>query len=119
MPLTLECWCRVTTSMNRRRRTVVFVAEDLVVGKSIRRNYSRSRYMTGCPNQVRSVTYRVQLLGDQDDPAEDELVNWFVEGKGLLLDVYTKTDADGYAIARVQYLIGETGESKVLARVAC
>ena len=56
---------------------------------------------------------------DQDDPAEGELVNWFVEGKGLLLDAQTKTDADGYAIARVQYLIGETGESKVLARVAC
>ena len=73
----------------------------------------------GVPKSGQVVTYRVQLLGDQDDPAEGELVNWFVEGKGLLLDAQTKTDADGYAIARVQYLIGETGESKVLARVAC
>jgi len=73
----------------------------------------------GVPKSGQVVTYRVQLLGDQDDPAEGELVNWFVEGKGLLLDAQTKTDADGYAIARVQYLIDETGESKVLARVAC
>jgi hypothetical protein len=73
----------------------------------------------GVPKSGQVVTYRTRLLGDQDDPAEGEFVSWLVEGKGLLLDYQTKTDADGYAFARVQYLVGETGESKVLARVAC
>jgi hypothetical protein len=65
------------------------------------------------------VTYRVQLMGADNDPAEDELIDWAVTGAGVLLDVQTKTDANGYATTRVQYRVGETGDSTVTASVAC
>lgn len=73
----------------------------------------------GIPKSGQVVTYRTRLLGDQQDPAPDELVNWLVEGEGILLDQQTKTDKDGYAIARVQYLVGAYGPSTVIARVSC
>lgn len=65
------------------------------------------------------VTYRVQVTGDQDDPAEGELVNWFLTGAGFLLTMQSKTDEDGYATAQVQYGVAETGESKVEATLIC
>ena len=73
----------------------------------------------GTPKSGQIVTYRVRLTGAQDDPAEDELINWMVTGAGVLLDLQTKTDVDGYATARVQYLVGETGDSTVEASVQC
>lgn len=66
------------------------------------------------------VTFRVQVTGDQDDPAEDELVEWELTGDvGLLLDPQSKTDADGYATARVKIDVGETGDLDIEARVQC
>jgi hypothetical protein len=79
----------------------------------------------GTPKSGQVVTYRVRLTGDAVgydqplDPAEGELVNWELEGAGTLLDLQTKTDAEGYATARVQYALGETGDSTVGAWVSC
>ncbi len=65
------------------------------------------------------VTYRTRLMGDHSDPAEGEFVDWFLSGVGTLLDVQSKTDADGYATTRVQYGVTESGPSVVTARVVC
>jgi len=65
------------------------------------------------------VTYRVRLTGLHNDPAPDELVDWTIEGVGELLEVQSKTDVEGYAIARVEYHVGETGDSIVSASVKC
>lgn len=65
------------------------------------------------------VTYRVKVTGDQDDPAEGELINWLVTGAGLLLTAQSKTDADGYATALVQYGLAEVGPSTVGATLTC
>lgn len=65
------------------------------------------------------VTYRVRVMGDEDDGAENELVDWSLEGVGTLLDVQTKSDKDGYALVRVQYGLRETGPSIVRASVLC
>ena len=73
----------------------------------------------GTPKSGQVVVYRVRLTGAQDDPAEGELVDWSVTGAGTLIDPQSKTDADGYATARVQYQIGETGDSLVEASVQC
>jgi hypothetical protein len=73
----------------------------------------------GTPKSGQVVTYRVRVTGDDDDGAENELVNWSLTGAGVLLDVQTKADADGYATARVQYGLGESGSSTVEARVLC
>ena len=73
----------------------------------------------GTPMAGQVVTYRVRLTGAQTDPAEGELVDWTLTGVGLLLDMQSKTDAQGYAIARVQYRLGETGNSTLNASVTC
>ena len=73
----------------------------------------------GTPKSGQVVTYRVRLTGAQNDPAAGEFVNWWVTGAGTLLDLQSTTDANGYATARVQYQVGETGESVVEASVAC
>lgn len=65
------------------------------------------------------VTYRVRVTGAQDDPAEGELVAWTLNGAGLLLDLQSAADAQGFATARVQYLVGETGLSVLEASVLC
>ena len=73
----------------------------------------------GTPKSGQVVTYRVRLTGAHNDPAEGELVDWGVIGVGRLLDIQSKTDKDGYAIARVQYLVDETGDSQIIASVKC
>jgi hypothetical protein len=66
------------------------------------------------------VTYRVQVTGAQNDPAEGELVDWTLEGAGTLLDPQSKTDVDGYAITKVQYPVVEIeGSSVITASVTC
>lgn len=67
------------------------------------------------------VQYRVRLMGDHDDGAEGELVDWSIAlgSAGSLLEVQSKTDRDGYATTRVQYDIGEVGESVVEASLRC
>lgn len=75
--------------------------------------------LVGTPKSGQVVTYQVQVTGDQNDGAEGELVNWSLTGAGVLLQVQTKADADGYATTQVQYGIGETGTSTLEARVEC
>lgn len=81
--------------------------------------------LIGTPQSGQVVTYQVRLTGDAVghdqplDPAEGELINWELEGAGTLLDLQTKTDAEGYATARVQYRLGEIGDSTVGAWVSC
>jgi hypothetical protein len=65
------------------------------------------------------VTYRVKVTGAQNDPAEGELVNWSLEGAGILFDEQSSSGADGYALARVQYGLKEVGPSLVKASVIC
>jgi hypothetical protein len=65
------------------------------------------------------VPYRVRVMGDDNDPAVGELVDWQLIGAGMLLDIQSKTDDDGYATTRVQYGLAETGESVVKASVLC
>ncbi len=71
------------------------------------------------------VTYRVQLTVIHEayaappDPCENELIDWVLAGAGVLLDVQSKTDVNGYATARVQYRVGETGDSVITASVQC
>lgn len=71
------------------------------------------------------VTFRVRLRGTAvgflppPDPAEGELIDWSLTGDGNLLDVQSKTDEDGYAYARVQYWVGETGTTILTASVTC
>lgn len=72
--------------------------------------------------QVKSgqvVTYRVRATGRQDDPAEGELIEWAVSGAGTLLTAQSRTNATGYATAKVQYGVDETGNSVVEATLAC
>jgi len=75
--------------------------------------------VSGTVRSGQVVTYRVQLTGADNDPAENELIDWVLTGAGVLLDVQTKTDANGYATTRVQYRVGETGNSTVTASVSC
>jgi hypothetical protein len=72
------------------------------------------------------VTYQVRLTGDTSmvwsatpDGCENEIIEWSLTGAGVLLDVQSVTDAEGYATARVQYRVGETGDSTVTASVQC
>jgi len=65
------------------------------------------------------VHYRVQALGNHNDPAEGEFVNWALAGTGTLLDIQSETDEEGYATARVMYQVGESGDSTIEASVAC
>lgn len=70
------------------------------------------------PGQV--VTFRVQVTGNKDDPAENELVNWVSSGDtGTLLDTQTTTDVDGYAYVDVEIPIGATGDVVLEASVQC
>ena len=75
----------------------------------------------GVPKSGQVVTYQVQVTGAQNEPAEGELVDWSLGSPsvGFLLDVQSKTDAMGVAKTKVQYLVGETGESVVTASVQC
>jgi hypothetical protein len=77
-----------------------------------------SPYM-GTPKSGQIVTYRTQLTGGLAEPVEGELINWQSAGSGLLLDAQSTTDVNGYATARMQYRVGETGESVVQAGVQC
>ena len=66
------------------------------------------------------VTFRVQVTGNKNDPAENELVEWALTGDiGLLLDEQSLTNADGYATARVKIDVGETGTLDIEASVKC
>lgn len=75
------------------------------------------------------VTYKVQLTGDPigtggggtspRDGAEGELIDWTLNGAGILLDAQTPTDIDGWAYTRVQYLVGQTGQTTLTASVTC
>ena len=65
------------------------------------------------------VTYRTQVLGDRNDPAEGELLDWTLTGDGTLLTMQSRTDAQGYATAQVQYGVGESGTSVVEASLKC
>jgi len=75
------------------------------------------------------VTYKVQLTGDAigvggggsspRDGAEGELIDWTLEGAGILLDPQTETDIDGWAYTRVQYRVGETGSTALTASCTC
>lgn len=64
-------------------------------------------------------TYRVKVTGAHEDAAEGELVNWTLTGAGVVLDPQSKTDAEGYAITRVQYTLSEIGSSVVEASLEC
>jgi hypothetical protein len=65
------------------------------------------------------MTYRVQLLGAQDEPAPEEAVNWTLTGAGQLLQHQSETDDEGFATTQVQYQLAETGPSVVDASVTC
>jgi len=65
------------------------------------------------------VTYRVRVTGAHNDPAPGELIDWTMVGPGTLLDPQTLTDANGYATTRVQYRLGDTGNSVVTATLSC
>jgi len=73
----------------------------------------------GEPRSGQIVTYRVQVTGDQEDPAPNELVNWEVTGVGTLLTPQSKTDVEGFAVAKVQYGVQEIGTSVVEASLLC
>jgi hypothetical protein len=75
--------------------------------------------IAGAPKSGSVVTYRTRVTGDQNDPAENELVDWTLTGIGTLLDIQSKTDVNGYATARVQYQLEDEGESVLTARVEC
>jgi len=80
---------------------------------------SAPQIVSGTARAGQFVTYQVRLTGDHNDGAEGELINWSLAGAGVLCDVQTLTDANGYATARVQYRVGETGDSTVTASVSC
>lgn len=67
----------------------------------------------------RLATYRVQALGDMADPCVGELIDWKLSGAGILLNVQSTTDEEGYAITRVKYGLSESGLSTVTASLLC
>jgi hypothetical protein len=75
--------------------------------------------MSGTVKSGQVVTYRVRVTGAHNDPASEELIDWTITGPGTLLDPQTLTDANGYATTRVQYRLGDTGNSVVTATLSC
>ena len=67
----------------------------------------------------RIAIYRVNVQGSHKDPAVGEMVAWTLTGAGTLLDAQSRTDVDGNAVTRVQYLTDEIGTSVVEATLPC
>lgn len=65
-------------------------------------------------------TFRVQVLGDADDPCVGEKVEWSLLGAGTLINPQSETDDEGYAETNVRYSLDDEGlETTVKASVVC
>lgn len=68
----------------------------------------------------RVTTFQTRALGDQGEPCVGEYIDWELTGKGRLLTLQSKTDEQGYAIAKVLYNLADGGEwSVITANLRC